>query len=563
MMEFTSLTPPDLSLEDPDFGTYCSSDTGDEGPKEQNVEKSTSDNVSTAAIDWLLDQVIDFDPSFGDAVCSQVCGDIFHLHHQIPISIHHGLWRPFERALSAAIFIPNPEDKAAMEAVSKKQGTSWSLKLQSKPHYVLKRVRQYVPPPEILLPHVSAVIKTFGSLKDATTKQPLFNEQACEITQNILENVQHGYYSDPPNIQLYYKTGHNKHGLTLYRCCQGTNDVEGGIHQNLIWWFTSFNMSPCHNMQVNSFVIGCSDNHWHLAQVGTLNHTGYKYVGHFDITLKSRVALLLDQLIACDSFNNEWPTGHGGWVNGNDYEDAGETFGIMCFDPKVQETYGWLPHNTKIAQEMKVRHSWLSERQGTMFAVVPVHTREEHDIFALMMETSKAFSSAGHPDWTRLATEWSNHCNGTTVFYKVCGWPTLWHFSLCSNISIGSFLNTFDLISKFGMITATKKTLSHSTMMLPNVSKHSCNRNRAWYHLSLPCKHSLSKTQYMHTTTHHTPSWTLGTSVHSSITILCSSQLCWWSTMMPLTHQIHLWHQTNKMHRMKHKQRPQNGSVSN
>jgi len=93
----------------------------------------------------------------------------------------------------------------------------------------------------------------------------------------------------------------------------------------------------------------------------------------------------------------------------------------MCFDPKVRETYGWLPHNTKIAQEMKVRHSWLSERQGTMFAVVPVHTREERDIFALMMETSKAFLSAGHPDWTRLATEWSNHCNGTTVFYKVRG----------------------------------------------------------------------------------------------------------------------------------------------
>lgn len=272
-MEFTSLTPPDLSLEDPDFGTYCSSDTGDKGPIEQNVEKSTSDNVAAAAIDRLLDQVADFDPSFGDAVRSRVCGDIFHLHHQIPISVHHGLRRPFERALSAAIFIPNPEDKAAMEAVLKKQGTSWSSKLRSKPRYVLKRVRRYVPPPEILLPRVSAVIKTFGSLKDATTKQPLFNERACEITQNILENVRRGYYSDPPNVQLYYETGHDKHGLTLYRCCRGTNDVEGGIHQNLIRRFTSFNISPrhavnllldyvtCHNMQVNSFVIGCSFNH--------------------------------------------------------------------------------------------------------------------------------------------------------------------------------------------------------------------------------------------------------------------------------------------------------------
>jgi hypothetical protein len=154
--------------------------------------------------------------------------------------------------------------------------------------------------------------------------------------------------------------------------------------------------------------------------VGTLNRTGYKYVGHFDITLKNSVASRLDQLIARDTFNSERPIGRGGWVNGNDYQDAGETFGIMRFDPKVRDTYGMHPYNPEIAQEMKTRHRWLSERQGVMFAAVPVHTRDERDIFALLMETSKAFSNRGQPDWTRLANEWSTHCDGKTVFYKVC-----------------------------------------------------------------------------------------------------------------------------------------------
>ena len=95
----------------------------------------------------------------------------------------------------------------------------------------------------------------------------------------------------------------------------------------------------------------------------------------------------------------------------------------MWFDPKVWDTYGMHPYNPEIAQEMKTRHRWLSEHQGVMFAAVPVHTRDERDIFALLMETSKAFSNQGQPDWTCLANEWSTHCDGKTVFYKVC-WAT-------------------------------------------------------------------------------------------------------------------------------------------
>jgi hypothetical protein len=114
-----------LSFEDPSFGTDCDS----EDTVKQDATQSASDDVTEAAINALLLEMANFDLEFADVVRSWVVGDIFHLHHQIPIPTHHGLKRPFHQALSAALFIPDPEDKATVEAVLKKQGSSWSLKL--------------------------------------------------------------------------------------------------------------------------------------------------------------------------------------------------------------------------------------------------------------------------------------------------------------------------------------------------------------------------------------------------------------------------------------------------
>jgi hypothetical protein len=193
-------------------------------------------------------------------------GDIWHLFHQFPISLHHGLRRPFARALSAAIFLTDVNDKRAVTEILARQNVSYDAKLISKSEWILTRVRRYVPPPEILFSRVAAVVKTYGPLKDATTGQPLFNDKAWDVTKNILEHIRNGYYSDPPDVPLYFEIGQDKDGLALYRCCHGTNDVEGGVHQNLIRRFTSFNVSACravnmildytvcHNMQVRFFI---------------------------------------------------------------------------------------------------------------------------------------------------------------------------------------------------------------------------------------------------------------------------------------------------------------------
>lgn len=229
---------------------------------EQTIASSSIDETALQAISQLLVDIVNFSPQCFDLIRTHIKGDIWHLFHQFPISLHHGLRRPFARALSAAIFLTDINDKQAVTDVLARRNITYHAKLTSKPEWILTRVRRYVPPPEILFSRVAAVIKTYGPLKDATTGQLLFNDKAWEVTKNILEHIRNGYYSDPPDVPLYFEIGKDKDGLTLYRCCRGTNDVEGGVHQNLIRRFTSFNVSPrravnmiqeytiCHNMQV-------------------------------------------------------------------------------------------------------------------------------------------------------------------------------------------------------------------------------------------------------------------------------------------------------------------------
>jgi len=186
---------------------------------------------------------------------SRFKGDIWHLFHQFSIPLSHGLRRPFAQALSAAIFLTDLDDKWAVKEVLKHKGITYKSKLKSHPWWILSRVRRYVPPPEILFGRVAAVMKTYGPLKDATSGEPLFNGKCWDTVKNLLKHIRNGYYSDPPDVPLFYKIRKDRDGLSLYRCCCGTNDVEGGVHQNLIRYFESFNVSP--RCAINMILVYC------------------------------------------------------------------------------------------------------------------------------------------------------------------------------------------------------------------------------------------------------------------------------------------------------------------
>ncbi|OBZ66439.1 hypothetical protein A0H81_13618 [Grifola frondosa] len=244
--------------------------------------------------------------------------------------MQHGLRRPFARALRDAFFIPDPEDKASIEDFLKMKEVSWEHMLFTHPNWLLRRVRRFVPPPEELLPRVQAVLRGYGPLKDAITGLPLFNDRAWNVVEAALENIRRGYYSDPPGIPLYYSCGRDKYGLFTYRCVRGTNGIEGGIHQNIIRRFGSFNAAPDFAVELLRDYTFC-----HNLRVGTRNRTGSPYHGSFDIWTKNRLCHLLD--VTSNSFTTP-PLDFdlSGWINGNRYVRSTETFGIMHLPEKYR-----------------------------------------------------------------------------------------------------------------------------------------------------------------------------------------------------------------------------------
>lgn len=213
-------------------------------PSDQLLSASQPDTLSASRAEAIHSQLVTQPLDGSSIIRSRVLGDIWHLMDQFYISVQHGLRRPFARALRDAFFIPDAEDKAILEAFLLSKDVTWDSMVLYHSHWLWQRVRRFVPAPDELLARVSKVIMTFGPLKDAVTGFPLFNEKAWETSENVLENIRRGYYSDPPNIQLYFSNGYDKYGLLRYRCCRGTNGIEGGIHQNIIRWFGAFNASP-------------------------------------------------------------------------------------------------------------------------------------------------------------------------------------------------------------------------------------------------------------------------------------------------------------------------------
>lgn len=212
---------------------------------EQSITGAEKDDGSLQKVQALDEIMMGIHGGIEQGVIrSRVLGDIWHLMNQFKISVHHGLRRPFSRALRDALFIPDPEDVANVERVLKMKDMTFKNAVLYFSDWVWQRVKRCVPPAEILASRVVEVFRMYGPLKDAKTGQPLFSEDSWETARNIMENIKMGYYSDPPGMRFYTFVRNDKNGLSIYRCSRGTNNVEGGIHQNIIRRFGSFNASP-------------------------------------------------------------------------------------------------------------------------------------------------------------------------------------------------------------------------------------------------------------------------------------------------------------------------------
>ncbi|KAG2055820.1 hypothetical protein BDR06DRAFT_970603 [Suillus hirtellus] len=293
---------------------------------------------------------------------SRIIGDIWHLMDQFKISLHHGLQRPFSHALRDAIFLLDPEDCAAVKKVLEMKNTTFQQMVLTNSDWVWQHVRRLIPPPETLAPRVAEVLQIYGPLKDAVTGQPLFNDLSWEKARTVIENIKMGYYSDPPGYSFYALLRMDKHGLGVYR----------------------------------------------QAYVGTMNHTGKPYLGSHDIWTHNWIAHLID--ITTDVVEPSYQdSGLATWLNGDDFEPARESFGILPFTPVTRTKLGMSPYQVDYAKGCKIKHDYLAGQQQTLVAVLPVHTVEEKALYWLLIKNNMGqFSGKKQPNWITLA-----------IFYKL------------------------------------------------------------------------------------------------------------------------------------------------
>ncbi|PBK81020.1 hypothetical protein ARMGADRAFT_1039609 [Armillaria gallica] len=179
----------------------------------------------------------------------------------------------------------------------------------------------------------------YGPLLDATTGQPLFNDAAWEVAR-----------------------------LALYECLQGTNNVEGGVHQNIAKWFGSYNASL-------QFPINLIHDYCFMHNL---------LAGLMETTMSHHLNCLA-------SFHSQYH----------------------------QEKLRMLPYHNETALNTHTCRGRLALTQGTQIAILPIHTPEERAIFhALVKRPNSEFSKPMKPNWIMVTYQWMDYADGQKVFYK-------------------------------------------------------------------------------------------------------------------------------------------------
>ncbi|KAG6875262.1 hypothetical protein C0992_004529 [Termitomyces sp. T32_za158] len=371
-----------------------------EDPVSREMGEQVLQELHTSKSKWIKD------------IRSRVLKDPFHVFNMFYISAGHGLLQEFSIALRDAIFIPDSSDRSRIIAwgLAQNPSLSWNELLFTRPHWLWRRCKRIIPPPEELYSLVSQVFQSYGPLKDAKTGLPLFNAIAWATAKNILELVRKGFISDPPGIALFYELGVDvKTGLPLYRCIRGTNMTEGGVHTHLRSRMPSSGASIEHTQNcLNDFVIR------HNLLVGTYNSTGQRYVGHYSIwltnELQEMISLVQDMLVE--------PCLLSGWINGNLYKKTNEVTGVLPIPEKLQTKSAMAAYVPALHSKQPLH--FLAEMQGTRKPVLPIHSNDERTLFRTLMTENVGFNHPiTGPNWDIAVQIWNNEADvNDKISYK-------------------------------------------------------------------------------------------------------------------------------------------------
>lgn len=74
----------------------------------------------------------------------------------------------------------------------------------------------------------------------------------------------------------------------------------------------------------------------------------------------------------------------------------------------------------QLSGKQRSSYLYLAGVQGTKYAVTPIHTKEEHELFNKLVQVGGTFAAVQRkPDFEAMVKHWSMEANGTNIFYKL------------------------------------------------------------------------------------------------------------------------------------------------
>ncbi|KAJ7291952.1 hypothetical protein C8J57DRAFT_1458569 [Mycena rebaudengoi] len=224
----------------------------------------------------------------------------------------------------------------------------------------------------------------------------------------------------------------DKNHLTLYHCPRGTNSVEGAVHNPLRRNFAALNASP-----ELADSLAADWRHRHNVDCGALHKNNLKYSGHYDPWIDDDIfrlradiewndsLLILPQRVIQDTSPLSFAPTHVQFgITGipltlrakNDFLGPGHD----TIEVEVASVYPERLHLSTLKAKRDNIYAYLAHAQKTKFAVTPVHTQDEFDLYhTAMTPGGDFFSLQGKVNFDRMATWWSTQADGKKIFYKL------------------------------------------------------------------------------------------------------------------------------------------------
>ncbi|KAK6981231.1 hypothetical protein R3P38DRAFT_3234489 [Favolaschia claudopus] len=361
----------------------------------------------------ILRKLVDA-PEDTERIYTRILKDIFHAFHMIPISVNHGLRAAFLHALRDHIMRWDPSARGRVDKVCREvYGLTFDQMLARNPDYIKRRTPRHVPSPNVLVPMIQHIFNTFGNALDAKTQQPLFSPTAWQKANAVLELLREGYLSDLPGVAMYEHAGVDKHGLNLYKCLRGTNNVEGGPHGDIYRKFGALHAGP--RLTVNSLT---DHRTWYNLQAFAKHVFRANWDYHHSLSLINRTSFLLNYL----SDIVEGASSYSHWINGDLYARTEEKFGIAPVPESLRVRLAMQPYSETAAATYKLgkNDDWLRRKQGLALPALPPTTLAARKYFFTRVKYYSAQASTsgkGKIDMDDFAQEWNRTADGEDRFY--------------------------------------------------------------------------------------------------------------------------------------------------